>query len=124
MSARSRIDELDMGLTSASELQEYIKRVRDLTRDLFMELEFAAEVLQQNLSTIPAVDSNGQQMGRIASRRRAKKVANCLRRAGESQKYCGGQAVKTWAMFVQSFAPEIEAERRKHPVKPGFKVAE
>jgi len=122
MSAKQRIDELDMGLTSSSELQEYVKRVRDLCRDMYMELEFAAEVLQANLSTIPAVDSNGQKMGRIASRRRAKKVANCLRRAGEAQKYCGAQAVKTWAMFARSFAPEIDAARGKTAV-PKFKVA-
>lgn len=125
MSGKSRIDELDTGLASSSELQEYISRVRDLCRDLYIELEFGAEVLQQNLSTLVAQDARGQQVGRIASRRRAKKVAHCLRRAAEAQKYSGGQAVKTWSMFVTNFAEEIEQARGRRPVKaPTFKVAE
>lgn len=124
MKAGSRIDELDMGLNSSSDLREYVKRVRDLSRDFYMELEFAAQVLQQNLSTVPAVDPRGGHLGRFASRRRARKVAACLKRAAEAQKYAGGQAAKTWAMFVAHFAPEIDAARTWKPAKPAFSVGE
>ncbi|MGH3097924.1 MAG: hypothetical protein ACRDMV_18230 [Streptosporangiales bacterium] len=118
-----RIDELDSSLNTTTELEKYTKRVRDLCRDLYMELEYGAEILQQNLATLPVAGGSSSGMfGSVNSRARAKKVADTLRRAAEAQKYAGGLSVKTWRLFVQSFAPEIDAARQKNPKQPAFKV--
>ncbi len=123
-----RIDELDSPLNTATELEAYLKKVRDLYRDLYIELEWAAEILQQNLATLPTVGADGERrtgaMGSVHSRVRAKMVADNLRRASESSKYAGAQAVKTWRQFVKTFAPEIDAARNKGTNKPKFKVDE
>ena len=118
-----RVDELNSPLNTATELEKYLNKVKELERDLYMELSFAAEVLQQNLSTLPASDGRGGIMGTVSSKVRAKRVANNLRRAAEASKYSGAQAVKTWREFVKAFAPEIDA--RRHPnrqKKSGFTV--
>lgn len=118
-----RIDELDSSLSSASELEQYVKKVRELYRDLYLELEFAAEILQQNLATLPTVNADGEDrvgvFGSVQSRVRAKRVADNLRRAAEASKYSGAQAVKTWREFVKTFAPELDAARAKAK-KPKF----
>jgi len=118
-----RMDELESNLSSSTELEAYVNRVRALCRDLYMELEFGSELLQKNLSTLPVADGAGKGLaGKVSSRVRAKKVADNLRRAAEAHKYAGGQATKTWTMFVKSFAPEIEQARNKK--KAGFDVKE
>lgn len=120
-----RLDELDTPLTSSSELHDYILKVRNLCRDFYMELDFAATELQQNLATLPvAENSGGAIFGGFTSRIRARQVAACLRRASEAQKYSGGQAVKAWVMFKRVFAPEIDAAQGKKGKKPAFNVAE
>lgn len=106
-----RIDELDSPLNTTKELETYLGRVRELHRDLYMDLSFAAEVIQQNLSTLPVADSKAGAFGATHSRVRARKVARCLRRAADANKYAGAQAVKTWREFIRSFAPEIEMIR-------------
>jgi hypothetical protein len=119
-----RIDELDSPLNTASELEGYTKKLRDLYHDLYVELEFAAQVLQENLSTLPVADSQfGGAMGAANSRIRARRVANQLRKAAEATKYSGGQSVKTWREFIRAFAPEIDAARNPGK-KPTFKVDE
>lgn len=125
-----RMDELDSPLNTASELEAYIKRLQDLYRDLYLELEWGAEILQQNLSTLPVADPTARKfnygvMSTTNSRVRAKQVADNLRRAAEASRYSGGQAVKTWRSFVKAFAPEIDAARAQGPHKrPKFKVDE
>lgn len=118
-----RIDELNSPLNTASELEGYLKKVKDLYRDLYMELTFAAEVLQQNLATLPVIDSraNGGILGGANSRLRARRVANQLRKAAEASKYAGGQSVKTWREFTRAFAPEIDAKRAGSK-RPKFEV--
>lgn len=119
-----RIDELDSPLNTATELEKYTRRLRDLFHDLYVELEFGAQVLQENLSTLPVADSKfGGAAGAANSRMRAKRVANQLRKAAEAAKYSGGQSVKTWREFVRTFAPEIDAARNPGK-KPTFKVDE
>lgn len=120
-----RIDELESDLNTASKLEAYLKKVKELYKDLYLELNFAAEELQENLATLPVMDSklpNGGVVGSANSKVRAKLVADCLRRIAESSMYCGGEAVKTWRQFTKAFAPEIEATRRKNPPKPRFRV--
>jgi hypothetical protein len=121
-----RLDELNISLNSSSALETYIKKLRDAERDFYIEISFAAEELQGNLSTLPVVGSGGGGLlGKTKSRIRAKKVANNLRRAAEAHRHAGGMAVKTWVMFVRDFAPEIDAALgRTSGKKPGFKVAE
>jgi hypothetical protein len=112
--ARRRIDELDSPLNTSQELEGYCKKARDLCRDIFLEFSFAADELQQNLSTLPTSAlrfSNGP-AGAANSRLRARKVARHLRKAAEAQKYAGVQVVRCWREFTRAFAPEIEARRR------------
>lgn len=117
-----RIDDLDSPLNTASELEKYTKKLRDLYHDLYVELEFGAQVLQENLSTLPVAQSKfGGSVGAANSRMRAKRVANQLRKAAEATKYSGGQSVKTWREFIRIFAPEIDAARNPGK-KPDFKV--
>ena len=115
MTSSRRIDELESPLNTATELEKYCKKIQDLFKDLYMELGWGAEILQRNLSTIPVADSkyNGGVLGSTVSKIRARRVANNIRRASEASKYAGAQAVKTWREFTKSFAPEIEAVRRK-----------
>jgi hypothetical protein len=119
-----RIDDLDSPLNTASELEGYLKKIRDLYKELYLEVSFAAELLQQNLATLPVANSRmtGGVAGSANSRVRAKLVADNLRRIAESNMYCGGQAVKTWRQFTKTFAPEIEATRMKNPKQPQFRV--
>lgn len=119
-----RLDELDSPLNTASELENFCKKLRDLERDFYMELAFAAEQLQQNLATLPVAGSSGGMFGAANSRVRAKMVADSLRRAAEAHKYSGGQAVKVWRQFVKVYAPEIDAARNKNSKRPTFKVNE
>ena len=117
-----RIDELDSPLNTASELEGYTRKLRDLFHDLYVELSFGAQVLQENLATLPVAESKvGGPLGAANSRMRAKKVADQLRKAAEAAKYSGGQSVKTWREFVRTFAPEIDAARNPGR-KPTFKV--
>lgn len=116
-----RLDELDSPLNSSQELREYVKRVKDLCRDLYMELEYGAEILQKNLGTLPTATGGHGLIGAVSSRVRARQVAASIRRGAEAQKYCGGQAVKAWTMFVRQYAPEIEAASGKSK-RPAFKV--
>ena len=123
MSLGDRIKELDSPLNSSQELGRYLRKLRDLCRDVYLEISFAADELQENLSTLPVADSryNSGVMGSANSKLRARKVAGCLRRGAEAQKYVGTQAVRTWREFTRAFAPEIEA-RRRGTQRRGFKV--
>lgn len=120
-----RIDELNIALNSSSALETYVKKLREIERDLYMELAFAADQLQANLSTLPVANASyGGVLGGTQSKLRARKVANNLRRASEAHRAAGGMVVKTWAQFVRDFAPEIDAAFGKSGKKPTFKVAE
>jgi hypothetical protein len=124
-SANRRIDELDSPLNTSTELEKYLSNLQRLCKDLYVELQFGAELLQQNLATLPVADAryNGGMVGSATSRIRAKRVANNLRRAAEAAKFGGGQAVKTWREFTRAFAPEIEQRRRMGTASnPQFKV--
>lgn len=112
-----RINELASPLDSAKALNTYVTKVRELHRDLYMELSFAAETLQQNLATITIPGENGKNRSRAYSRIQARRVSNCLRRAADSQKYAGGQAVKCWREFTKTFAPMHRDVMRPTPTR-------
>jgi hypothetical protein len=110
--AAERVKELaDAELYTASALQEYTSRVRNLCRDLAYILEFQAETLQATLATLPVVDSK---LGPLTSRVRARTVAVCMRTAAEAVTHAGKLNVKAWALFVKYYVPEHK--------KPGAKT--
>jgi hypothetical protein len=119
-----RIDGLDADLNTSSGLEEYLGKLKELFKELYLELNFAAEELQENLATLPVQDSrfsNGGVVGSANSKVRAKLVADNLRRIAESCMYSGGGAVKTWQQFVKTLAPEIETRKQKQ-AKPRFRL--
>ena len=110
------IDQLDSDLNTSQELEKYLKKVRDISRDMFMELAFAADILQANLSTLPVAANISPNTAALVgsgnhSKIRARKVARRLRKAAAAQKNVGVEAVRTWREFTRSFAPEIESRR-------------
>lgn len=120
-----RFDELESDLNTSSALEEYLNKLKGLFKELYLELNFAAEELQANLSTLPVQDSrlaNGGVVGSANSKVRAKLVADNLRRMAESCMYSGANAVKTWQQFVKTFAPEIDTMRKKKPAQRQFRL--
>ena len=110
--AAERVKELaDAELYTASALNEFTNRVRNLCRDLAYILQFQADTLQANLATLPVVDGK---YGSLSSRVRAKAVAWCLRSAAEAVAHAGVLTVKSWSLFVKYYVPEGK--------KPGAKA--
>lgn len=109
-------------LNSSSALREYTRLARDIQKELYLELEFAASVLRPALETIPAAVNSRGVPANVNSKMRAKQVADCLRRAAEANKHAAAMNAKAWAMFIRNFAPELEQAKNK--AKPQFKVNE
>lgn len=106
-----RIEELgDIELTDNEALKKYLDTLRSICYDLFNEVNWGAEILQQRLANVKGVRNTV----------RAKAIAAALRTVGESFKIAAGGAVKTWTMFEQKFADELSASVKKP--KEEFKI--
>lgn len=118
-SAAKLIDELgDAEITSSSELREFGKSLRDFCRDLAWTLDYQADWIEAQLATLPVVDSK---FGRLSSRVRAKSVAWCFRAGADAIQHAGKLGLKSWALFVKYYAPELSMASKK---KPKFKIDE
>lgn len=107
-----RIDELSgVELTDNESLKQYLDTLRNLCYDLYLEVSWSADILQQRLANIKGVKNTV----------RAKLIAAALRTVAESFKIAGAGTAKTWTMFEQKFAPELEAVAGKKP-KDEFKI--
>jgi hypothetical protein len=117
-----RMEELDSPLNTLSEVEGYLKKAREHERDMYIEFNMAAEVLTQNLATLPVANSRlGGPFSGMNSRIRARMVARNLLQAAEAHRFAAGRAVKTWRDLLKAFAPEIDAARRK-TARPKFDV--
>lgn len=114
LSADKLIKELsDIELTSSTALHNMAYTTRDLCRDLSFTLQFQADMLEAGLRTLPNADAKFGSLTRFV---RAKAVAWCLRAAADAVRHAGRNSVKSWALFVKYYAPEIaEAEKKKRP---------
>lgn len=106
-----RIEELgDIELTDNEALKKYLDTLRSMCYDLFNEVNWGAEILQQRLANVKGIKNTV----------RARQIAAALRSVGESFKVAAGGTVKTWTMFEQKFADELTESVRK-PVEE-FKI--
>ena len=118
--ATDLIDELgDIEISSSSELREFGKTLRDFCRALAWTLDYQADWIEAQLSTLPVVDAK---FGRLSSRLRAKSVAWCFRAGADAIQHAGKLGLKSWALFVKHFAPELSIAKSKK--KPKFKIDE
>lgn len=109
-----KIDELgEIDLSDNLALKKYLDTLRKLCYDLYTEVSWSADMLQQRLANIKGVKNNV----------RARMIAASLRAVAESFKLAGGAAVKTWTLFENKFANELsEAASSKKTIKPDFTI--
>lgn len=106
-----RVEELgNIELMDNEALKKYLDTLRSLCYDLYNEVNWGAEILQQRLANVKGVRNTV----------RAKSIASALRTTGESFKIAAAGAVKTWTMFEQKFAEELASSAKK-PVEE-FKI--
>lgn len=106
-----RIDELSgIELSDNEALKLFLDTLRSICYDLYNEVNWAAEILQQRLANVKGVRNTV----------RARAIASALRVTGESFKIAAGGAVKTWTMFEQKFAEELSGSVKKP--KEEFKI--
>jgi hypothetical protein len=111
---RKRIPELEsIEFTGAKAVAEYSKALRDLSRDMSNETDFAAEELAAVL---------GRQKGHpllagIDTRMRARKVAKRLHRASELFIGAAIEAVKLNQEFRLQFADVISPKPDRRPAR-------
>lgn len=107
-----RIEELGtIELTDNEALKQYLDMLRIMCYDLYNEVNWGAEILQQRLANVKGIKNTI----------RAKAIAAALRTVAESFKMAAAGTVKTWTMFEQKFAEELEASAGKKP-KEEFKI--
>jgi len=107
-----RIDELSaIELTDNEALKQYLDALLSLSQDLYFEVSWAADVLQARLSNIKGIKNIP----------RARLIAGALRGVADDFKSASAGTTKTWTMFEQKFAPELESVASKKP-KDEFKI--
>lgn len=118
-SARQRLADLaEYDLTTPEGVQGFTKAVRDIQRDLFLELELSRTMLQAALSTLPPPAD--AKFGSVSSRKRARAVTACLQRAAKANQYAASQIVKCWGTFRTQYAPELNKSGHVSRRKPQF----
>ena len=106
-----RVEELgNIELMDNEALKKYLDTLRSLCQDLYNEVNWGAEILQQRLANVKGIKNPA----------RARSIAGSLRSAGDSFKVAAGLTVKTWTLFEQKFAEEL-AGSKKRPVEE-FKI--
>lgn len=105
----ARIKNRDLG--SSEELHAYLTDLRSVLYELYIDIAFAAEILQGNLRSIKGVKNT----------LRARIIAGTLRKAAEACKLAAGQTAATWVTFEVRFAEELAAAPPKAK-KERFKV--
>jgi hypothetical protein len=109
---RKRIPELEsIDFTGAKSVANYSKTLRDLSRDMSNESEFAAEELTAVLSR----QRGHPLLAGIDVRMRARRVARRLYRAAQLYNGAAVEAVKLYQEFRVQFADVITP---KAPAKP------
>lgn len=111
----SHFDELaEMELRDPDALYAFCDRVRDDFRALSWALQFQADMLQGDLSTVPVPEGR---FGTLSSKARAKTVATCLRLAADATMHAGRLTVKCYSLFKRYYLTEEPT-----PSKPRFKL--
>ncbi|GAA1455618.1 hypothetical protein [Nocardiopsis tropica] len=99
---------------TASDIEHYTRKVRDISKKFSVELEFAAQDLEARLRAVPPATS--EETGVVIARKAAK-VAKHLRQAAREARQMGGAASRTWGSLKTNFADQMGARVRSKPKK-------
>jgi hypothetical protein len=111
---RKRIPELEgIEFTGAKSVADYSKALRDLSRDMSNESEFAAEELVAVLSR----QKGHPLLAGVDTRMRARRVARRLYRAAQLYNGAAVEAVKLYQEFRLQFADVITPKPTNRPAR-------
>jgi hypothetical protein len=111
---RKRIPELEaIDFTGAKSVADYSKALRDLSRDMSNESEFAAEELVAVLSR----QKGHPLLAGVDTRIRARRVAKRLYRAAQLYNGAAVEAVKLYQEFRLQFADVIKPKPSRAPAR-------
>lgn len=99
---------------TATDIEKYTKKVRDISKKFAVELEFAAQDLEERLRTVPGATE--EETGVVIARKAAK-VAKHLRQSAREARQMGGAAARTWGSLKTNFADQMGAARARKPKK-------
>lgn len=103
-----------MEFDTASDIEKYTRRVRDISKKFAVEMEFAAQDLEERLRSVPPAsdEENG-----VTIARKAAKVSKHLRQAAREARDMGGAASRTWGSLKTNFAEHMGLGAPRRPKK-------
>jgi hypothetical protein len=111
MSMKRKIPELSsIPFTGSKSITAYSKAGRELSRDLGMEFEFAADEVY---GALVASQKGHPALFGVDVKLRARRVAQRLKRASELQKASGVELVKFHVQFRREFIDILQPEKKK-----------
>ncbi|HLU98110.1 MAG TPA: hypothetical protein VKZ89_14830 [Thermobifida alba] len=99
---------------AASDIQTYVKKVKDLSKAFALELEFAAEDLENRLRS---VDPASEEETGIVIARKAARVAKPAKRAAEAAREVGTNMSKVWGSLNTHFDAQMGGRKVREPKK-------
>ena len=106
---------------TATDIEKYTKKVRDISKKFAVELEFAAQDLEERLRTVPGATE--EETGVVIARKAAK-VAKHLRQSAREARQMGGAAARTWGSLKINFADQMGMGARRRKPKKQIKLSE
>lgn len=97
----------DIDVSSSKGLQEYCMKVRDMCRDLYLEIHYASDQVYELLAALP----------RSTARHDAKMVRIPLVKLADQMRLNGGLAMRTWATFQAKYETEMAHVKKRTPAK-------
>lgn len=99
---------------TASDIERYTRKVRDISKKFAVELEFAAQDLEERLRAVPGATE--EETGVVIARKAAK-VSRHLKQAAREARQMGAASVRTWSSLRTNFAAQMGHARRQKPKK-------
>lgn len=99
---------------TATDIEKYTRKVRDISKKFAVELEFAAQDLEERLRAVPPATE--EETGVVIARK-ASKVAKHLSQSAREARQMGGAAARTWGSLKTNFAEQMGTARRRRPKK-------
>lgn len=106
---------------TASDIDTYTTKVRDISKKFAVELEFAAQDLEERLRSVPPATE--EETGVVIARKAAK-VAKHLKQAAREARQMGGAAARTWGSLKTNFADQMGGGRARRKPKKQIKLSE
>lgn len=103
-----------MSFDTASDVEAYTSKVRDIAKKFAIELEFAAQDMEERLRAVPGATE--EETG-VVMARKAQKVAKHLRQAAREARQMGSAASRTWSSMKVNYAEQMGHPRAKRPKK-------